>query len=65
MKAVCLLILASATLFNMTAIQCQNIPSDSGGESPTLDEFLQRTGSQLLQSILQKAEDDERANGVS
>lgn len=61
MRAVCLLILVSLAVFS---IQCQNVPSDSGGENPTLEEVLQRAEGQLLRSILQKQEDDESANGV-
>lgn len=61
MRAVCLLILVSLAVFS---IQCQNVPSDSGGENPTLDEVLQRAEGQLIRSFLQKQEDDESANGV-
>lgn len=61
MRAVCLLILVSLAVFS---IQCQNVPSDSGEEKPTLDEVLQRAEGQLLRSFLQAQEDDESSNGV-
>lgn len=61
MRAVCLLILVSLAVFS---IQCQNVPSDSGGENPTLEEVLERTENQLLRSFLQKQQDDQSANGV-
>lgn len=61
MRAVCLLILISLEVFS---IQCQNVPSDTDAETPTLEEVLERAESQLLRSFLQKLEDDEGANGL-
>lgn len=61
MRAVCLLVLVSLAVFS---IQCQNVPSDSGGENPTLDEVLQRAEGQLLRSFLQNQQDNESSNGV-
>lgn len=61
MRAVCLLILVSLAVFS---IQCQNVPSDSGGENPTLDEVLERAEDQILRSFLQKQEDGQSANGM-
>ncbi|KAF5893206.1 thyrotropin releasing hormone, partial [Clarias magur] len=59
MRAVCLLILISLEVFS---IQCQNVPGDTGAETPTLEEVLERAESQLLRSFLEKQEDDESAN---
>lgn len=62
MRAACLLILlVSLAVFST---ECQNVPSDSGGENPTLDEVLERAEDHLLRSFLQKQEDAESANGV-
>lgn len=62
MRAVCLFILLVSLVVFST--DCQNVPSDSGAENPTLDEVLERAEDQLLRSFLQKQQDDESANGV-
>lgn len=56
MRAACVIILASLTVFMSPGIQCQTLPGEG---DPSLDELLQ-----LLRSMLTQMEDENHANGV-
>lgn len=61
MRAACVIILASLTVFMSPGIQCQTLPGEG---DPSLDELFQRAESLLLRSILTQMEDENNANGV-
>lgn len=61
MRAACVIILASLTVFISPGIQCQTLPGEG---DPSLDELFQRAESLLLRSILTQMEDENNANGV-
>lgn len=61
MRAACVIILASLSVFMSPVIQCQSLP---GKEDPSLGEMFQRAESLLISSILRQMEDENNANGV-
>lgn len=61
MRAACVIILASLSVFMSPVTQCQSLP---GKEDPSLGELFQRAENLLISSMLTQMEDENNANGV-
>lgn len=61
MRAACMIILASLSVFMSPVTRCQSLP---GKEDPSLGDLFQRAESLLINSILTQMGDENNANGV-
>ncbi len=65
MKSICLLVLASLVVCNLTVAGAQGIPAEDEMDRRIIDDIiLQRAESLLLRSILKKIQDEDSRNGA-
>ncbi len=65
MKSICLLVLASLVVCNLTVAGAQGNPAEDEMDRRIIDDIiLQRAESLLLRSILKKIQDEDSRNGA-
>lgn len=65
MKSICLLILASLVVCNLTVAGGQGIPAEDEPDRRIIDDIiLQKAESLLMRSILKKMQDEDGRNGA-